>query len=363
MGFTVRAPAQSAVRAGVAPLAADAFGDRDLLAVCPDARALGTTERPYSPRALAELARGLRFDAVVYTGALENHPAVVAALAQQVPLWGNAPAVLRAVRDWRQVSRELAAAGFSVPVTLAPGQAVPTAGAWLQKPAAGAGGAGIRVAVAGTVPPRNRLVQEWVQGTPGSALFVGNGKESRLLGVTEQLTARPEFGGRAFQYAGNILLPSPPAALRNRLEALCQFLTARYGLIGLGGVDFVLAGTEPLPVEVNPRYTAAMELVEWASGTSLFDLHVEGCAGRCPPPLPVWSGYYGKAVVYGTGSGVWQFDGDWAAAGLRDVPWPGSPVQVGQPVCTVLAAGPGREACLDELVARAIAVRSDWIAP
>src|SRR2546422_10205992 len=33
----------------------------------------------------------------------------------------------------------------------------------------------------------------------------------------------------------------------------------------------------PISIEVNPRYTAAMELVERAYGLSLFDLHVRAC--------------------------------------------------------------------------------------
>lgn len=363
VGFTVRALAQSAVRAGARPVAVDYFGDRDLMEACPQAVSLERAGLPFSPEALAEAAEGCAGDAVAYTGGLENHPQVVARLARRAPLLGNPPEVLAAVRDWRAVAAALALAGFRVPVTLPPGAAVPADGVWLEKPLAGAGGAGVALAEPGSVPPATRLVQERVAGWPGSALFVAGGRQARLLGVTEQLAARPEFGSRGFRYTGNILLPSVPPLLRKRLAEMCQFLTERYGLVGLNGVDFVAAGAEAVPIEVNPRWTAAMELLEWATGCSLFALHLEGCAGRCPPPLPAWTGYFGKAVVYGVAPGVWRFAGDWAAAGLRDVPQPGAPVAAGRPVCTVLAAGPDRDACLAALVARAAAIRRECVAP
>lgn len=364
VGFTVRALAQSAARAGVRPVAVDYFGDRDLAAVCPKALSLGRSGLPYSPQALAEAATRFRVDAVAYTGGLENYPAVVGQLARRAPLLGNVPEVLAAVRDWPAVSVLLARAGFRVPVTLPAGTPVPVTGVWLAKPVNGAGGVGIAVAVAGSVPAPTRLLQERVPGTPGSVLFVADGRQVRLLGVTEQLTARPEFGGRDFHYTGNILLPAPPRVLRDRLQELCQFLTARYGLVGVNGLDFlVVPGGDPVLLEVNPRYTAAMELLEHATGCNLFALHREGCARRCPPPLSPWEGYYGKAVVYGHGPGTWRLAGNWAAAGLRDVPWPGDPVAEGRPVCTVLAAGPDRDTCLAALVQRAAAVRSECIGP
>lgn len=360
IGFTVRALAQSAVRAGAAPVAVDYFADRDLQAVCPGAFGLARAGLPYSPGALAAAAAERSWDAVIYTGGLENHPAVVGELARRATLLGNGPDVLTAVRDWRQVSATLQRAGFRVPVTLPPGAAVPAEGAWLEKPLAGSGGMGIAPALAGSRGSQGGLVQERVAGAPGSALFVADGRrEARLLAVTELLTARLAFGGGPFHYAGNILLPDPAPALRNRLAALCQWLTAQYGLVGLNGVDYVWDGSDPAVIEVNPRYTAAMELVEMAAGCSLFRLHVQACQGVLPGPLRPWEGCWGKAILYGDRPSTWQFTGDWSAAGLRDLPFPGEAVRAGQPVCTVLAQAPSREACLRALEARARAVREE----
>lgn len=358
VGFTVRALAQSAARAGARPVAVDYFGDRDLRAVCPDSIALGREGIPYDPRSLAARAANLEWDGVLYTGGLENHPDVVAELARKAPVRGNSPAVLRAVRDWPALSAALSREGFRVPVTLPPGSVVPEQGAWLEKPLAGSGGAGIARAIPGSRTPESRLLQQQIGGRPGSALFVAGGGRATLLGATEMLTAQPAFGGGPFQYAGNILLPDPP--YRAELERLCQWLTARYGLVGVNGVDFIDDGSGPVVLEVNPRYTAAMELLEEATGCSLFSLHLEGCKGDCPPPLPPWRGYGGKAILYADRPVTWRFGGDWAGEGLRDLPFPGDGIEPGQPVCTLLAQGESRDACFRSLVARARAVREEF---
>jgi predicted ATP-grasp superfamily ATP-dependent carboligase len=126
-------------------------------------------------------------------------------------------------------------------------------------------------------------------------------------------------------------------------------------------VDFINVGSEPVPLEVNPRYTAAMELVEAASGASLFAIHIQACAGRCPAAMRPWQGHYGKAIIYGNRPGTWRFVGDWAAAGIRDVPFPGEPLAAGRPLCTVLAQGATSDSCLVQLAARAAWVREECL--
>src|SRR2546426_10946922 len=52
---------------------------------------------------------------------------------------------------------------------------------------------------------------------------------------------------------------------------------------GVGGVDFIsVPGRGWCPIEVNPRYTASMELVERAYGISIFETHAQACAGDLP---------------------------------------------------------------------------------
>ena len=66
-----------------------------------------------------------------------------------------------------------------------------------------------------------------------------------------------------------------------------QLLASTFSLVGLFGVDHVLQNDEPWVVEINPRYTASVEILELAVGRSLLAEHVSACLGEyesSPPP-------------------------------------------------------------------------------
>jgi uncharacterized protein len=366
-GLTARAIAESAVRAGCDVVTVDYFGDLDTKRLCPNVslreRGLG-----YAAPALARLARELQYDAVAYCGGLENHPDVVAELAAGKVLLGNGPETLRRVRDPAILISFLDARGYAVPATTfhtsgrgylptfhKPGHGhLPMGGPWLVKPAAGGGGQGVHFWRGQPLPPRH-ILQEYVQGVPASAVFVASGRRSVVLGWSEQLHAPT-----AFRYGGNVLPLEAPSVTLAELRHLTQALTEEFGLIGLNGVDFVLRGTRPVIVEVNPRYSASMELVESATGIPLFGLHLASCEGRLPDPetaaaalgLTAETCFRGKAIVYARESVSVADPLGWIERGVRDVPHLGEVIARGHPICTVLASGPSREVCLANLRAK-----------
>ena len=113
-------------------------------------------------------------------------------------------------------------------------------------------------------------------------------------------------------------------------------------------------------VEVNPRPTASLETIDAAHGVRSFAAHLEACAGRlpafrrCEP-----AGAAGKAVVFATEDLRAPDTREWAARGIRDVPHPGEPIAAGGPICTLVATGRTPEAVLDDLEARAAALRRE----
>ena len=159
------------------------------------------------------------------------------------------------------------------------------------------------------------------------------------------------------RYGGNLLPLDAPTATLEELRHLIQALTAQFGLVGLNGVDFVLRETRPVVVEVNPRYSASMELVERATGAAMFALHVAGCRGGLPEVTLTDaalratgpSGVRGKVIVYAPRAVVVAASLSWMERGVRDVPHPGDVIAKGRPICTVLADGPSRAGCLAEL--------------
>lgn len=343
-GLTTRAVAESAVRAGADVVSVDYFGDLDQERLC-EIHPLRERGLGYSATALLAVARELSYDAVVYCGGLENHPDVVAALAEGRALYGNEPSTLRRVRDPGDLFPYLAREGFEAPDTRVAEDPPPAGGRWLVKPARGGGGQGVRP-YAGEPPTASQIVQELVEGVSASASFVADGRRSVVLGWTEQ---RHRSG--SFRYAGNVMPLDGDATAWREVEAIAAALTREYGLRGLNGFDFVLRGEHPVLVEVNPRYCASMELVERAAGASLFGLHLAACAGRLPARPTLAPGVFGKGIVYAPRALVAPDTTAWLARGVRDVPHPGEIIRAGHPVCTVLAVGANRALCDDALAA------------
>jgi hypothetical protein len=365
VGLTTRAIAESAVRAGCDVVAVDYFGDLDSKQICPNI-SLRDRDLDYSAAALARVAREISYDAVAYCGSLENHPDVVAELAHGKSLLGNSPDALRRVRDPAVLLGFLAGRGFLVPETIggAHGRALPTRGWWLVKPAAGGGGQGIRI-WHGEALHGSQVLQELVPGIPASAVFVGDGHRSALLGWSELLAA-----GTGFRYGGNLFPLEAPRAARDEITGLVEALTEEFSLVGVNGVDFVLNGDRPVVLEVNPRYSASMELIERASGIGVFRVHLDGCAGRLPDARERSAldaaldrrACHGKRIVYARERVCAVNPAAWIARGVRDVPHPGEVIEAGHPICTVLASGATRVGCVARLHAEEAAVVG-WCSP
>lgn len=328
VGASARAAVCSLARAGLSAWAVDQFNDRDLARVAPCALC---PEGGY-PSALPDLAARFPPGPVLYTGGLENHPRVVAELARTRELWGNPPEVLARVRDPFALAALLARIGFRVPRLVPPGEACPAQGRWLRKPVRSGGGLGVRFARAGAPATPDHVFQEFIDGAPMSALYCG----TTLLGTTEQLIGAEWLHAAPFAYCGNVGPLEPPAwALR-----LGRSLCTDTGLREHWGADLVLRDGEPWVLEVNPRYTAAIEVLELATGRAAF--------GRWLPANRPGAGVVGKAVYYAPHAirfprgGPWDADlaapfDPWRVPGFADIPDAGARVEVGWPVLTLFA--------------------------
>jgi predicted ATP-grasp superfamily ATP-dependent carboligase len=381
-GLSTRAAAESAAQAGFAVTAIDAFADLDQHASVASLR----PPRSFSARAAARASRSVECDAVAYLSNFENHPGAVRTLAAGRQLWGNAPDVLERVRNPLRLTRALAARGLAAPTVVIVDdnravadsndgvQAVDTAnlslpdtesGEWLAKPLASGGGHRVQRWHRGMDLPRGSYLQELVEGTPGSAVFVAAGGRAVLLGVTRQLIGQEAFGATGYRYCGNILAPPDDAHAAGNdapvaaAAALVGAVAEEFGLAGVNGLDFMVRGEWPYAIEVNPRWSASMELIERAYGLSVFGMHAAACAAGDLPAFDLAAARrrrdaVGKAVVFAR----WEVEvGDTRAwlgdLSVRDVPRPGQRIALGRPVCTVFAAGRDEAACHAALVERA----------
>lgn len=342
-GVSTRAMAASAVRSGFGVVALDAFGDLDQP---PEARVVSVPGGFSSVRA-AQLSRDFDCDGVAYLAGFENHPDAVEELARGRALWGNPPEVLRRVRDPLSVSRAFRGSGHAAPEVRLGGD--PPPGRWLVKPLARGGGHGIRFYECGL--GEGFYLQEFVEGVPASVVFVANGRDVRVLGVSRQLIGDEVFGAYDFQYCGSILDPS--SSLRAGAEELAKAATRAFGLDGVNGIDFVLSEGVPWPVEINPRWTASVELVEDAWGFPVFTAHHAACDAGVLPEVSGFEGVRGKAIVFACQDLLVGDTENWHGLGIRDIPRSGQRIARGRPICTVLAGGTDESSCRRALVRKA----------
>lgn len=352
-GVSTRAAAASAVRAGFDVISIDAFADRDQDSNV-DVR---TLPDGFSHEAAANFALDPDCDAVVYLAGFENHPDAVTVLAG-VPgreLWGNSPEVLRRVRDPEVLAAAFRRSGHSVPeVRTAAGDTR----RWLLKPRARGGGHRVRDWDGGEVPP-DCYLQEFVPGPVGAIVFVAAGGRAVTLGVSQQIVGDPAFGASGYQYCGSVLSSDlDPAVVRDACK-LAETAAREFDLVGVNGIDFIGARGHAWPVEINPRWTASMELVEEAFGLSVFGVHAAACVrGELPESdersVPAGEAF-GKAILFAREEVRIPDTREWCGEGMsvRDVPRPGTRIPARRPICTVVARGQDGADCRVRLIREA----------
>ena len=374
-GVSTRAAAASAARAGFAVTALDGYADRDQH---PSVRALALPrdfELVFTAQNAAAAAASVECDAVAYLSNFENQPDAVATLAANRTLWGNPPDVLRLVRDPFAVAAIFRAHGIAAPNVSNDSHdshdskdSNPSApSAWLLKPLSSGGGHAIRQAPASGVTPRGFYRQQWISGTPGSIVFLAAAGRAVPLGISRQLIGDARFGASGYRYCGSVLAPIEDPQFENglALEAaahdVASIAAAEFGLVGLNGIDFIARSGTPHPIEINPRWSASMELVERAFGVTLFALHATACVrGVVPAPLVGPRRAVGKAIVFARDACIAGDTDDWLAnPDIRDVPHAGDPFVAGTPVCTVLAEAADAATCEAALAASAKRIFAD----
>jgi predicted ATP-grasp superfamily ATP-dependent carboligase len=202
------------------------------------------------------------------------------------------------------------------------------------------------------------VYQRRIEGDACAAVFVGNELEATLLGITKQLIQMPWLKASAFQYAGSIAPFELMDRAQNEIQRIGNTLAERFSLIGLFGVDFILQGDQIWTLEVNPRYTASVEVVERASGMNAIEAHAAACCGSPiqgvrpsavqNPQSAMVRLVHGKAILFADRPiAVREAFFSWAMSETRSQPWPsmadispvGTTIASGQPVATVFAAG------------------------
>ncbi|MEK6262400.1 MAG: ATP-grasp domain-containing protein, partial [Planctomycetota bacterium] len=165
------------------------------------------------------------------------------------------------------------------------------------------------------------------------------------------------------------------AESRNTVTLIAKTLARASGLHGLFGIDFVLDRDRLWMTELNPRYTASIEVLELARRQSSLAEPVESGSKNSFDSLtedgtltkePVE--FVAKAILYARRSFTapdlshfMQCESPWNVPFLADVPAPGTVIDASWPICTVFANSHSPQHCLSTLTTYGHIVRSYFV--
>jgi predicted ATP-grasp superfamily ATP-dependent carboligase len=388
IGVDSAAVATSAHRVGHTVYAVDYFGDLDLATACRASLSVieqaahascGRVATDFDPSRLVALMDALatrhHLDAALLTSGLEDQPEALAAIDARVPILGNRPAQIAAVRDAARFFDELARRGVPHPRTaVVTTEAAALAAAReigypvVLKPEKRFGGTSLR-RVARTTQLRaayrevhaiggRMLVQPYLRGTPASVSTISTAGRAMALTVNEQLLGLPRLAPPTpFTYCGNVVPLSAPDGVVARCRRAAETVVTAFELVGSNGVDFVITEEgAPLVVEVNPRFQGSLACVEAVLGINLVAAHLAAVTRGALPTAVRTTGSCARLILYAPRRV--QVGALARVPGVRDVPHPGAVIEAGEPVCSVVARGASRAAALRRASRTAAAVRA-----
>jgi predicted ATP-grasp superfamily ATP-dependent carboligase len=331
-----RALAQSAARAGMPVVVLDLFNDLDARALVVASRDVAGRNGKFDSRQLLAAAQELcppeNCAGLVYGSGLEGRTSLLERLSNGRTLLGNRPDTVAALKDPARFFPLLDSLGIAHPeVRLDPPADV---AGWLVKRTGGAGGSHVRQARLRHRARAHRYFQKFQPGRTLSVLFAADGRRARMIGFNEQWTAGVRHCA-PYCYGGAVSQPSLPQQTQRRIACLLDDLVQASSLVGLNGLDFILAGDKPLVLEINPRPTATIDLYDVDIDDGMLALHPRACRGELPE-VPAVSVARAHAIVYAAVALRVPVGIEWPEW-CTDLPEGGRVIPMGAPVCSVHA--------------------------
>ncbi len=382
VGASCRAAAQSAARAGCSRILAwDDFLDADLLEI---AQARSLADFPEScPQSLAEL-RGIP---LVLCGGMENQPDFIQRRIDQGMLCGVTGKMLRQLRSIESWQRWASESRIGWPTTIQdlsdPRLESIRSESWMLKPVGRAGGVHVRgiaslegldhEAKLGPDPgnPKSNLwyLQEYI---PGISIGVSYCTESnvsdelprtQIVGIARSILSEELDAPLPWIYRGSLAPYSVSPKVQASLERFAKTVVKSTGIRGLWQADFQIDLQGQLwLLEINPRWSASMELHEILQGYSWITEHVRilcnGAPKHVPSPASPAGQQVAKGILYAPHAmhlslsqvdRLWRFGwhgtlrelqtGEFCLADIPQSDPQGVDFAEGMPIVTVLVAG------------------------
>jgi predicted ATP-grasp superfamily ATP-dependent carboligase len=342
-------------RSGRRPVVLDLFGDADMRSGAEDSLVVdGDFDNGFEEAPLLAAAERLApatlppVYGLAYGSGFEARPDLLAKLAGGRRLYGNAPDTIARTKDPRVFFGLLDRLSIPYPEI---SYALPFDPAgWLTKQIGGSGGGHVERARADAMPSPGCYFQRRLEGQSVGVSFFADGRGAFLLGFSEQWSA-PKPGSDSYRFGGLLQPAEVSKRVADALPPVLDALVRELGLVGLNSLDLIVDGDAFYALEVNPRPGANLDIFDGGDPIGLFGMHVAACEGRLPrqwtPPsrATAMSVLYADRVLQVPVQIAWPV---WVA----DRPAPGARIEVGAPICTVLAAESSRDAVREAIAAR-----------
>ena len=346
-GFATRHVATSAHNAGYEVHSVDSFCDLDLAAVTESRTRF--TELSELQGAVEDVCRRMHFDIIAATSCAESLD--LSSVGQKI--CGSDPKVAAYFLDKKNIQDFFEKNGIPCPKILpkgvCPAMIKPCSGAggWRNKRAENARDEEEWCSLWENEP---YIRQELVEGVPCSVSCISDGKKAVAVSFNEQLL-RGGSGERAYGFSGAVTPFKHP--LESEIVRCAERAVALSGCVGSVGVDFVAAADRFWAIEINPRFQATMDVVEKACGINLFQAHVDASRGILPHAYTgEYRQYAARKVIFADRDMTVKDDllkcGD-VAAGIADIPAPGTVIEEGGAVLSVYGEGASRAEALESL--------------
>ncbi len=384
VGFSARAAAQIAKRSGFEVVAVDACADRDLICDCQSHYLLDDPDWPNALNVFYPSAP------LLLTGGMEHRTHLVERCHAVTSRCGSTAPQLRSMRSLDNWATWAIGCDIGWPFTCRTWQEVLHSEKlhrqqdWLMKPFQSAGGIGIT-----ELPSTNPFADDFTKeqsifyfqkrlpGEPIGVTFLTSEFGSTLVGATSAWLPDAKSPGVNYAYRGSY---GPVVLTDEQLSKLQRFarnVGNESGLLGLWQADFLCNEGELTLLEINPRWSASMDILEVCLDVGLVEMHyacinmsvsqaifsefANDCIDGAKNAIAMM---LGKLVVYANDSfnvTPKQSDAWWSkkwSCDLRsflnncqfaDIPCAGTTIAKGDPILTVLTTGCSSESILQEL--------------
>ena len=345
IGASVRALAFSCIRAGYQPWCIDLYADEDLTKNCPT-----TLITKSFPDEISDLIKTAPKVPILYTGGLENHSALLQLLSAERTVLGITGNTLTNLRNTPEFYNLLKSKQINTPTIITSTKDLNKETSYLRKPKYRSGGLGIKP----FDPSKQTMVddadfyyQKFIKGESRSAIFCFNESGFELLGASIQSSGIQSLHASDFLYSGNMGPVNPCASELKDLQTIGKIISSNYRPRGLLGMDYILNESRVYPLEINPRYTASMEVLELALGQNFITKHMQafGFKTICENPARTETSVIGKAIYYAPHDVLISEDVPWVSteanprlfSPFADIPRANSAIDKGSPVVTIFA--------------------------